>query len=65
MKKRHLNKKLKLALLSAGMTQRELAVKAGTSESAISGIVRGSFIPDESLWSRICEVLECEKRKVF
>jgi transcriptional regulator with XRE-family HTH domain len=57
--------KLRLKLLRQGLTQREVAIKAGIAESLMSLIVNGRFIPDEQQKERIAEVLALPKEDLF
>jgi putative transcriptional regulator len=50
--------KIKIAMVSKDLTQRELAEKVGVSETTISAIVRGESEPKVGLAVKIAKVLE-------
>jgi putative transcriptional regulator len=50
--------KLKIAMVENDMTQRELAEKAGISETSMSGLVRGRTSPSIEVALKLAYVLE-------
>jgi len=59
------NLKLKNRLITIGMTQRELATKAGIPEAHMSMAVRGKYILTEQKRDRIAEILCCAVSDLF
>lgn len=59
------NVKLKMAIFEAGLTQRELARRAGIAESFLSMAVNGSYIPNEQQKTRIANELGKSKAELF
>ena len=51
------NKRLMLALVDVGLTQRELARRSGVHETTLSRIVNGRLIPSSDEARRIAKVL--------
>ena len=59
------NKKLKVAVVSSGRPQFEIAVAAGMSETKLSRIVRGRASPTEEEALRIARALEQPPEHLF
>jgi transcriptional regulator with XRE-family HTH domain len=57
--------KLRLKLLELGLTQREVARKASITESLMSLIANGRFIPDEQQKDRIAKIIALPKEDLF
>jgi len=56
---------LKISIWENGITQRELALKAGISEATISLMTNGKYNPDASQRSRIARVLKRPETELF
>jgi len=56
---------LKLAILEAGKTQREVAVTCGIAESRFSEIVRGWREPRPEERERLARELSCSQDRLF
>ena len=57
--------KLRMTILTEGLTQRRLAQRAGVNESILSLIVCGRYRPDASQRSRIARVLKRAETELF
>jgi transcriptional regulator with XRE-family HTH domain len=57
--------KFKLKLLEKGLTQREVAWRAGITEGLMSLIVNGRFNPDEQQMEKIAKAIELPKNELF
>jgi transcriptional regulator with XRE-family HTH domain len=57
--------KLKMLILTEGLTQRGLAHRAGINESTLSLIASGRYRPDASQRSRIARVLKRPETELF
>lgn len=51
------------ARLAAGLSQAELAKRAGTNQSAVSFIERGQRIPDVAIAARIADAVGAPRRE--
>jgi transcriptional regulator with XRE-family HTH domain len=52
-------------IIGKGFYQKEVAAAAGLSESVMSMIVRGKYVPDDSQRERIARVLNVSPQKIF
>lgn len=59
------NFRLKIAILEAGLTQRELARRVGLHESLVSLIARGRYNPDPLQEARIATALGRDVSELF
>lgn len=59
------NRKLVLALLDEGLTQREVSKKSGVNESRLSLIKNGRLIPSKAEAEKIAKLLECDPSDLF
>jgi len=57
--------KLRMTILTEGLTQRRLAQRAGINESTVSLIASGRYRPDASQRSRIARVLKRTETDLF
>jgi transcriptional regulator with XRE-family HTH domain len=57
--------RLRLKLLEKGLTQREVARKAGMTEGLMSLIVNGRFIPDEQQKEKIAKAVGLPEVDLF
>lgn len=55
---KNLNERLVVLLERKNMTQKDLAVKAGVTEAAISHYIKGNRMPRVSVLTRIAEALD-------
>ena len=62
---RKINTNLLTEIKGKGRLQKDVAKKAGMSESIMSMIVRGKYIPDNIQKARIAEVLKVNPREIF
>lgn len=54
---------IRKARLAAGLSQAELAKRAGTNQSAVSFIERGQRIPDVAIAARIADAVGAPRRE--
>lgn len=59
-----MNIKLKVAIMKAGVSQRNLSKKTGIHESVISLAVRGRYLLDKEQKKRIAGVLNCDEEEL-
>lgn len=64
-RRRLLGRRIKALRIDAGLTQRELALMFGTSQSHLWGIERGSVNISFDLICRIAEALDAPTRDLF
>ena len=57
--------KLRMTILTEGLTQRRLAQRAGINETTVSLIASGRYRPDASQRSRIARVLKRAETELF
>lgn len=60
-----IQKKLLEAIKHSHLTQAELGVKIGVSQSAISHYVRGDIMPALDTLSRLCTVLDLDANEIL
>jgi transcriptional regulator with XRE-family HTH domain len=60
-----LNKRLKVAFIESGKTQREVAREIGLSEALLSMAVRGRYLLDESQRRRVAIALGKPVEELF
>ena len=54
---------IRKARIAAGLSQAELAKRAGTNQSAVSFIERGQRIPDVAIAARIADAVGAPRRE--
>jgi transcriptional regulator with XRE-family HTH domain len=57
--------KLRLRLLEKGLSQREVARRAGLKEGLMSLIINGHYIPDERQKTQIAKAIQLPEDELF